>query len=135
MDFAALPPEINSGRMYIGPGSGPMLAAAASWGGLAAEVSSAASDYGSVIAGLTSGPWKGAASASMAGAAAPYVSWMSATATQAEQAAAQARRGGRLRNCVCVGGAAADAVGEAAGGGGAGAGAAGGVGRPLGGPG
>ncbi|WP_140908204.1 PPE domain-containing protein, partial [Mycobacterium tuberculosis] len=28
MDFGALPPEINSGRMYCGPGSGPMLAAA-----------------------------------------------------------------------------------------------------------
>ncbi|AWK54801.1 MULTISPECIES: PPE domain-containing protein, partial [Mycobacterium tuberculosis complex] len=26
MDFGALPPEINSGRMYCGPGSGPMLA-------------------------------------------------------------------------------------------------------------
>ncbi|WP_141772089.1 PPE domain-containing protein, partial [Mycobacterium tuberculosis] len=25
MDFGALPPEINSGRMYCGPGSGPML--------------------------------------------------------------------------------------------------------------
>ncbi|WP_152406935.1 PPE domain-containing protein, partial [Mycobacterium tuberculosis] len=25
-DFGALPPEINSGRMYCGPGSGPMLA-------------------------------------------------------------------------------------------------------------
>ncbi|WP_203115967.1 PPE domain-containing protein, partial [Mycobacterium canetti] len=25
MDFGALPPEINSGRMYSGPGSGPML--------------------------------------------------------------------------------------------------------------
>ncbi|RBM05402.1 PPE domain-containing protein, partial [Mycobacterium tuberculosis] len=23
MDFGALPPEINSGRMYCGPGSGP----------------------------------------------------------------------------------------------------------------
>ncbi|ORB32742.1 PPE domain-containing protein, partial [Mycobacterium paraseoulense] len=23
-DFGALPPEINSGRMYAGPGSGPM---------------------------------------------------------------------------------------------------------------
>ncbi|KCS26217.1 PPE family protein, partial [Mycobacterium tuberculosis] len=30
-DFGALPPEINSGRMYCGPGSGPMLAAAAAW--------------------------------------------------------------------------------------------------------
>ena len=35
MDFAMLPPEVNSGRMYAGPGSGPMLAAAAAWDGLA----------------------------------------------------------------------------------------------------
>jgi PPE-repeat protein len=36
LDFAALPPEINSARMYTGPGSGPMLAAASAWHGLAA---------------------------------------------------------------------------------------------------
>ncbi len=91
MDFAALPPEINSGLMYTGPGSGPMTAAAASWQNLAAEMSSAASHYGSVISGLTSGPWQGPASASMAAAAAPYLAWMSTTATQAEQAANQAK--------------------------------------------
>jgi PPE-repeat protein len=91
MDFAALPPEVNSGRMYAGAGSGPMITAAASWDSLAAEVSSAAGDYGSVISGLTSGPWQGPASASMAAAAAPYVSWMNATAAQAEQAADQAK--------------------------------------------
>jgi PPE-repeat protein len=91
MDFAALPPEVNSGRMYAGPGSGPMITAAASWDSLATEVSSAAGDYGSVISGLTSGPWRGPASASMAAAAAPYVSWMNATAAQAEQAANQAK--------------------------------------------
>jgi PPE-repeat protein len=91
MDFAALPPEVNSGRMYAGPGSGPMITAAASWDSLATEVSSAAGDYGSVISGLTSGPWRGPASASMVAAAAPYVSWMNATAAQAEQAADQAK--------------------------------------------
>jgi PPE-repeat protein len=91
MDFAALPPEVNSGRMYAGAGSGPMITAAASWDSLAAEVSSAAGDYGSVISGLTSGPWQGPASASMAAAATPYVSWMNATAAQAEQAADQAK--------------------------------------------
>ena len=91
MDFAALPPEVNSGRMYAGAGSGPMITAAASWDSLATEVSSAAGDYGSVISGLTSGPWRGPASASMAAAAAPYVSWMNATAAQAEQAADQAK--------------------------------------------
>jgi PPE-repeat protein len=91
MDFAALPPEVNSGLMYAGPGSGPIIAAAASWDSLATEVSSAAGDYGSVISGLTSGPWQGPASASMVAAAAPYVSWMNATAAQAEQAADQAK--------------------------------------------
>jgi PPE-repeat protein len=91
MDFATLPPEVNSGLMYAGPGSGPIIAAAASWDSLAAEVSSAAGDYGSVISGLTSGPWRGPASASMVAAAAPYVSWMNATAAQAEQAADQAK--------------------------------------------
>ncbi len=42
MDFGALPPEINSGRMYCGPGSGPMLAAAAAWDGGDLPVTSAA---------------------------------------------------------------------------------------------
>ncbi|WP_251826948.1 PPE family protein, partial [Mycobacterium tuberculosis] len=65
MDFGALPPEINSGRMYCGPGSGPMLAAAAAWDGVAVELGLAATGYASVIAELTGAPWVGAASLSM----------------------------------------------------------------------
>lgn len=91
MDFGALPPEINSARMYFGPGSGPMLAAAAGWDGLAADLYSAATSYSSVISGLAGGPWLGPASASMAAAAATFGAWMTATAAQAEQTAAQAR--------------------------------------------
>ena len=90
MDFAALPPEINSARMYSGPGSGPMRAAAAAWGGLAAELHSAATSYESVVSELTVESWLGPASTSMAAAAARYVAWMGATAGQAEQAATQA---------------------------------------------
>jgi PPE-repeat protein len=90
MDFAALPPEINSGRMYSGPGSEPMLAAAAAWDGLADELHSAAASYGSEIASLTAGPWLGPASASMAAAAAAQVEWLTATAAQAEQTSTQA---------------------------------------------
>ena len=90
MDFGALPPEVNSGRMYAGPGSGPMLGAAVGWGELAAELYSAAASYSSVISGLTDGSWRGPASVSMAGAAATYVAWMNAAATQAQQAATQA---------------------------------------------
>jgi len=91
MDFALLPPEINSGRMYQGPGSGPLLAAAAAWDGIATELNAAATSYGSVIAELTAGPWLGAASAAMMTAAQRYVAWMGSTATQAEQTATQAK--------------------------------------------
>jgi PPE-repeat protein len=91
MDFAILPPEVNSGRIYAGPGSGPMLAAAAAWDQLATELQSAAASYGSVISELSAGPWLGAAAASMTSAAGPYVAWMRSTAAQAEQTAIQAK--------------------------------------------
>jgi len=91
IDFAVLPPEINSARMYSGPGSAPMLAAGTAWSQLAAEMRSAAASYSSVISGLTGGSWLGPASTSMAAAAAPYAAWMNTTAAQAEQTAAQAQ--------------------------------------------
>jgi PPE-repeat protein len=91
MDFGLYPPEINSGRMYAGPGSGPMLAAAQAWDALADELYTAASSYQSVTSDLTSGPWSGPSSASMSTAAATYVTWLSATAAQAEQTGAQAK--------------------------------------------
>ena len=90
MDFGIYPPEINSGRMYTGPGSGPMMAAAQAWGSLADELYTAASGYQSVVSELTDGIWSGPSSAAMGAAAASYVEWLSATAAQAEQTAAQA---------------------------------------------
>ncbi|MHA7653130.1 PPE family protein [Mycobacterium sp. ML4] len=90
MFYAAFPPEINSGRMYMGAGAGPLLAAAAAWNGLAAELQATAAAYESVIAALTNGPWVGPSSMAMAAAATPYWSWMNATAAQAAQAATQA---------------------------------------------
>jgi PPE-repeat protein len=91
MDFAALPPEVNSALMYAGPGSGPMLAASAAWDGLATELGMAANSYGSMVSTLSSGPWTGPSSTAMATAAAPYVTWMNTTATHAEGAATGAR--------------------------------------------
>ncbi|WP_204806287.1 PPE family protein [Mycobacterium riyadhense] len=90
MDFGALPPEVNSARMYAGPGSAPMLAAASAWNGLAAELTAAAADYDAVVTTLSSEEWLGPASASMAEAVTPYVAWLSTTAAQAQQAAKQA---------------------------------------------
>ena len=91
MDFAFLPPEINSGRMYTGPGAGPMLAAAAAWDDLAAELSSTAASYASTVSSLTAGTWQGPSSESMATAAATFVEWMNTTAAQAEQTGNQAK--------------------------------------------
>jgi len=91
MHFAALPPEVNSGRMYAGPGVGPLLTAASAWDELADELHSTASDYESVIAGLTSEPWQGVSSESMAASAAPQVEWLRSTASQATEAGTQAK--------------------------------------------
>jgi PPE-repeat protein len=91
MDFGALPPEINSARIYAGPGSAPLMAAAAAWDGLAAELSSAATGYASVITELTGSPWLGPSSTAMVASATPHISWLSSAADLAEQAGAQAR--------------------------------------------
>ncbi len=90
MDFGAIPPEINSARMYAGPGPHSMLAAATAWNGLAAELQSTASSYESVIAGLTDDSWTGPSSMAMEDAATPYVAWLNSVAAQAEQTASQA---------------------------------------------
>ncbi|OSC39892.1 hypothetical protein B8W66_15495 [Mycobacterium decipiens] len=94
MNFSVLPPEVNSARLFSGAGSGPMLAAAAAWNGLADELASAASSFSSVTSGLTAGPsqaWQGLASAAMTAAAAPYTAWLSAAAARATGMAGQAQ--------------------------------------------
>ena len=91
MNFSVLPPEVNSARMYVGAGSGPMLAAATAWNGLADELGSAAASFGSVTSGLAGESWQGAASAAMTSVAARHVGFLSTAATQAGAAATQAQ--------------------------------------------
>ncbi|WP_272896314.1 PPE family protein, partial [Mycobacterium montefiorense] len=90
LDFAALPPEVNSTRMYSGPGSAPLLAAATAWSTLGAEMRSAATAYDAVLRELISAGWYGPSSASMLAAAARYLTWLNTTAGQAEQTGMQA---------------------------------------------
>jgi PPE-repeat protein len=89
-DFAAMPPEINSIRMYTGPGSGPMTAAAAAWNNTAAELSTTAAGAQTVISELAGGEWLGPSSLAMAAAVEPYIAWMETTAGELAQAASQA---------------------------------------------
>ncbi len=90
IDYALFPPEFNSARIHGGPGSGPMMSAAAAWRSLAAELLTAAESYETIITRLSGEEWLGPGSAAMAAAAKPYVTWMQTTAAQAEHAATQA---------------------------------------------
>jgi len=90
MDYGALPPEVNSARMYTGPGSEPMLTAAAAWTTLADELRSIATGYSSTISTLGTA-WQGSASARMTAAAVPYITWLTTTAEHAQQTAIQAK--------------------------------------------
>ncbi|OMC20914.1 PPE family protein [Mycobacterium colombiense] len=91
IDFGALPPEINSIRMYTGPGPVSLIAAAVAWDGLAAELHAASSCYRTVIAGLTTQRWMGPSSLAMASAFAPYMAWTAGAAARAAESAGQAR--------------------------------------------
>jgi PPE-repeat protein len=82
MNFATRPPEINSGRMCAGPGSGSMIQAAAAWDQLAARLYARLADYRSVTSKLAAA-WQDAATA--------YIDWLDATAARAAHAAVQAK--------------------------------------------
>ena len=90
-DFGATPPEINSARMYAGPGPGPLLASAAAWEALATELETFAAGYCREISALQGQNWSGEAATAMAAAAVPYVAWVTTTAEQAGQTSSQAR--------------------------------------------
>gem|GEM_PF-562315 len=88
--FAWLPPEINSARIFAGPGAAPLLAAAQAWGGLAEDLTSSASSFFSVTSDLLNGSWQGASATAMMAVATQYVSWLTTAAAHAEAASTQA---------------------------------------------
>lgn len=90
-DFGAIPPEINSARMYAGPGPDSLLTTAATWDRLAAELYDAAGSHHATAAQLTGQSWLGAASATMMAATTPYLAWLQDTAALAARTAQHAR--------------------------------------------
>lgn len=89
IDFAVLPPEVNSVRMYSGPGPGPLLAAAASWNTITTELEFAAAGFAAVIAALAAS-WQGGGATGMLAAAAPVTAWLHRAAATAAATAGQA---------------------------------------------
>ena len=91
MDYLFSSPEVNSTRMYAGPGAGSLLTAAGTWDAVSAELSTTAEGYTSVLSNLTGLEWLGAASRAMMASAAGYIRWLQTTSEQAKQTAMQAR--------------------------------------------
>ncbi|WP_082658859.1 PPE family protein, partial [Mycobacterium gordonae] len=91
MNFVVSPPEINSARIFGGAGTGTLLAAAAAWDELAAELRWATTAFSSITSALAGASWQGAASAAMVEVAGRYLDWLASTGAQAEQAAGQVR--------------------------------------------
>lgn len=88
MDYGLLPPEINSTRLYAGPGSAPMRAAAQAWDTLSRGLYSTAAEFGCATGTMV---WTGPSAEAMRASAAAYTAWMTATAGVANDTANQAR--------------------------------------------
>ncbi|MGK2902905.1 MAG: PPE family protein [Mycobacterium sp.] len=89
MLYAALPPEVNTGRLMAGAGSAPMYQAAAAWEMLAIALETQAEELSASLASLA-GCWQGGASERAVQATMPMVVWLRTSALQAQKRAMQA---------------------------------------------
>ncbi len=89
MLYAALPPEINTGRLMAGAGPAPMYQAAAAWEALAIALETQAEELSGSLASLA-GAWQGGASERAVQATMPMVMWLRTSALQAQKRAMQA---------------------------------------------
>lgn len=86
MDFTTLPPEVNSGLMYSGPGAGSMREAATAWGQLAVRLCAAAAGFREVLEAVVT---EGGGPTAITEAAAAYVDWIDGVAARSELAGIQ----------------------------------------------
>lgn len=87
-NFWALPPQINSTRIYLGPGSGPILAAAQGWNALASELEKTKVGLQSALDTLLES-YRGQSSQALIQQTLPYVQWLTTTAEHAHKTAIQ----------------------------------------------
>ena len=89
-DFGSRPPEVNSALIYSGAGAGPLSVASSAFANLSSELSSNATSYESIISQLTGSEWQGPSSEAMAAAAQPYITWLTTTSAQLQEASTKA---------------------------------------------
>jgi PPE-repeat protein len=90
MCFGRVPPEVNSGRMFNGGGSGSMVQAAEAWGQLAGSLRETSTHCRAVTAQLSQG-WQGTVAVTVTCKMAGYLGWLDIAAEHAARAAALAR--------------------------------------------
>ena len=99
MCFGRVPPEINSGRMFNGAGSGSMVQAAEAWGQLAGSLRETSAYCRAVTVQLSQG-WQGTEAVAVTSKMAGYLGWLDIAAEQAARAAAQARSAAHAHTSV-----------------------------------
>lgn len=74
--WMAFPPEVHSGLLSSGPGSGPLLAAAAQWRLLSTEYLSTANDLKQVLVSVETWSWQGASADRYVSSHLPFLGWL-----------------------------------------------------------
>ena len=109
MCYGRVPPEINSGGMFNGAGSGSMVQAAAAWDQLAGSLRETSAFCRAVTVQLSQG-WQGAVAVTVTCKMAGYLGWLDIAAEQAARAAAQAKTAARAHTSVVAALVSADAI-------------------------
>jgi PPE-repeat protein len=99
MCFGRVPPEINSGRMFNGAGSGSMVQAAEAWDQLAGSLRETSAYCRAVTVQLSQG-WQGPVAAAVIYKMAGYLGWLDTASEQAARVAAQARTAAHAHTSV-----------------------------------
>src|SRR5277367_1014942 len=99
MEFTLLPPEITSALIHSGPGAESLVAASGAWQQVGTTLEDSAESYGAALSSLA-GTWHGPSSSAMVATVEPYVTWLRATAQQAQQIATSAQAAAAAYNSV-----------------------------------